>query len=85
METDLPWPSWPCQAGQEVLRYSTPGGGGGGGGGGGSFSEKLHIKSSADHFVNAVNMSAVLNRIMQSSIENEATQTIFTLLESLKT
>ncbi len=50
-----------------------------------SFSEKLHMKGSTGHFVNAVNLSTVLHRITQSSINIEATQTILTLLESLKT
>ena len=42
------------------------------------------MKGSAGHFVNAANLSTVLNRIMQSSINIEAAQTILTLLESLK-
>ncbi len=46
---------------------------------------KLHIKGSAGHFVNAVSSSAVRNRIMQSSINIEATHTVLTSLESLKT
>ena len=50
-----------------------------------SFSEKLHVKGSAGHFVDAVRLSTALNRFMQSSINIEATQTILTLLESLKT
>ncbi len=50
-----------------------------------TFSEKLHVKGSAGHFVNAVSLSLVLNRIMQSSINIAATQTILTSLESLKT
>ncbi len=37
---------------------------------------KLHIKGSAGHFVNAVSLSTVLMRIMQSFITIEATQTI---------
>ena len=51
-----------------------------------SFSEKLHIKGSTGHFVNAVNLSTVQNGIMPSSINIEATQTLLTSLESfLKT
>ncbi len=44
------------------------------------------MKGSTGNFVNAVGLSTVLNtRIMQSSINIEAAQTILTLLESLKT
>ncbi len=42
-----------------------------------SFSEKLHIKGSAGHFVNAVSLSTVLNRIMQSSINIEAIHKLY--------
>ncbi len=49
-----------------------------------SFSKKLHIKGSAGHFVNAVSLSTVLNRILQSYINIEATQTILTSLRKLK-
>ncbi len=47
--------------------------------------EKLHIKGSVGHFVNAVGLSAVLTKIMQSSINIEATQTMPSSLESSKT
>ncbi len=50
-----------------------------------SFLEKLHIKGSAGHLVNAVNLCTVLKRIMQSSMNIAATQTILTSLESSKT
>ncbi len=50
-----------------------------------SFSEKLHIKGSTGNSVNAVSLSTVLSRLIECSITIEATQTILTLLESLKT
>ncbi len=47
-----------------------------------SLSEKLHIKGSAGHFVNAVNLSTVLNRIMQSILIPKVRTHIFISLQS---